>query len=82
MSDEPGFAGSGNAQLSALRILDEPQFVHIIGLALARHRGFIINAAKSLKVNRNTLGRWIKKYPELGAELIRIRMMYETKEET
>ncbi len=78
--NESGIVGSNNPKLTALRILDEPQFIRIISIAIARHRGVLENAAKSLHVHRNTLGRWIKKYPELGAEVIRIRIAYSTPE--
>jgi len=76
MSDE--LLNSGNPKLTALRVLDEPQFIRIISIAIARHRGVLTNAAKSLKVHRNTLTRWIEQYPELGAEVVRIRVMYST----
>jgi hypothetical protein len=66
VSDEPGFTSSNNPRLSALRILDEPQFIRIVSTAIANNHGVLLRVAEALKVHRNTLGRWIEMYPELG----------------
>lgn len=77
MSDEPGFAGSANPRLSALRILDEPQFIRIVKSALKNNKGVLLDAAEALNVHRNTLGRWINTYPELGAEVVAAKVESE-----
>ena len=65
LREVPGYAGSGNPQLSALRISDPEKFKKIIRVALKLNHGNILNAAAAMKVHRNTLMVWLNKYPEL-----------------
>jgi sugar diacid utilization regulator len=67
MREVPGFVGSHNPQLSALRISDPDKFVKMTVAAIKLNNGNVRNAAEALKVHRNTLMRWIEKYSELKA---------------
>ena len=59
----------GSAKAPSLRILDEPQFIKIVSLAIRNHGGILLKAADALKVHRNTLNRWIEQYPQLSAQV-------------
>lgn len=65
LAEKPGWSGSGNPKLSALRINGEPQFIAIVERALELNHGHIVNTATALKVSRNSLMRWIAFYPSL-----------------
>lgn len=67
MREVPGFVGSQNPQLSAMRISHPQRFIDIVTTAIVKNHGILQNAAEALKVHRNTLDRWLKKYPELRA---------------
>lgn len=77
----PRVFNTDNPNLSALRIIDEPQFIKIIGIQFARDRGVILKTAAALRVHRNTLGRWVEQYPALKLELTRVRDAYAHKDE-
>jgi sugar diacid utilization regulator len=70
MSDEPCWGASNNPKLSALQVLDTPQFIRIVTKAIKNNNGNVGDTADALNVHRNTLGRWLDKYPELKAEAV------------
>lgn len=61
----PGLVNSGHPQLTALRVNGEKQFLGIVARALRANSGVLVNAADALKVNRETLRKWIYHYPAL-----------------
>ena len=65
LAEKPGWAGSGNPKLSALRINGEKQFIEIVERALELNAGVVAAAADALNVSRNSLMRWIAFYPSL-----------------
>lgn len=73
MREVPGFVGSKNPQLSAMRISHPDRFIDIVTKAITVNHGLVGNAAVALAVHRNTLGRWIEKYPELQAAVTKSR---------
>ncbi len=64
---------TGNANLSALRVNGEAQFLSLIAQVLKEEKGYITGAAERLKVCRQTLTRWIAAYPVLQAARDRAR---------
>ena len=74
LSKNAGFGTSGNPKLSALRVNGEPQFLALIAKALQLNHGNVRNAAKALRVSRNTLTKWIAHYPILQTELSAARV--------
>lgn len=54
-----------HALQSSLKPLREAALEVLHG-SLRRHRGNAIAVARELDVDRRTLGRWLREYPELG----------------
>lgn len=53
----------------------------IIQAAIIKHNGFVVNAADELKVNRNTLSKWIKQDESLQATVSEARESMKDKAE-
>lgn len=69
----PGFVGSHNPKLSALRILDKAQFIRLIVKAMSDQQGDVKATANKLGIGRTTMLRWLKDHGELKVALDRIR---------
>ena len=80
LAKSPGFTGSGNARLSALRISNEDQFLDYVSKAIKLNHGILVNAASALKVHRNTLTKWIDYYPVLSSAIREAREAEATRE--
>lgn len=70
----PGFAGSGNAKLSALRVSNEAAFLEWVTKAITLNDGNLSNAALAVDVHRNTMMRWINHYPSLQIAMNNARL--------
>ena len=71
----PGFAGSGNAKLSALRVSNEAEFfLQWVTKAITLNDGILSNAALAVDVHRNTMMRWINHYEVLQKVLNNARL--------
>ena len=67
-----------NERLSALLVLDRPKGLKYISQALRDNEGNVAFAAEDLGVNRKTIYKWFRKYPELKVAWDRI--CYESRE--
>lgn len=56
----PTIGGSGNPQLTAMRMIDPTAVIARVKLAIKTHNGLLTDAALELGVSKRTLSRWIK----------------------
>lgn len=66
-------SGSHNPRLTGLRVADTPTWLRLMIKALQDHQGDVAATARTLKIARATLNRWIQTHPELKQAIAYIR---------
>lgn len=69
------FVGSHNPKLSAIRIVDQAQFLEIVIRTLVATKGDITLASdpKFLNIGKTTIFKWVKQHSELREAIVLVK---------